>query len=258
MKSNPSCCRSVLAIPVRLRHEEALRNRRPRFGPEFGRRRCARLQTLPRVRENVGEHQHRHVAPHAVGVFRHLPQLADERSPHLHVAVIQLRHIGPRREKRIAAARDEPNVAIAQLDRPECGGRLTECRGVSGDEPVRVVGHPGMVEPDMVGDEIDNQVHAARVQCVARRSKSGQAAHPVVGLVARDAECRPDDVARLPSRSGIVVGGEQGRFTARELAADPAPTPDPHEVHEIDATITQAGPHIGRDRLQRQPLSRPV
>ena len=118
----------VLAIPVR-----------PRRGGRSGRAPVASGQNsvaggaprqvhalLPRLRENVVQHQHRHVAPHAVGVLRDrrsTPIIAVARR---RVEVIQLRDVGPRRKERIAAARDEADVAIAQLDRPECGGRPTE------------------------------------------------------------------------------------------------------------------------------------
>ena len=71
---------------------------------------------MPQVRsKDVGQHQHGHVAAHAVALPGDLPQLADHRLLRGRVAVVELQRVGPAGEVRIAAM-GQQQVALLALD----------------------------------------------------------------------------------------------------------------------------------------------
>ena len=83
---------------------------------------------------------------------------------------VELQHLGPGREVRVAAAGDD-GVA----DREEAVGIAREVVGRAAHEVLGVLGRPRVVGRDVVGDEVEDQADAARRQLLAGH---GQAASP--------------------------------------------------------------------------------
>ena len=90
-----------LEVPVDLGQEQESRDLRAdgRRGARPERRR----RDPPRPLEDLGQHQHRHVAAHAVALARDPPKLAEQRVLQRRVPVVQLQRVGPAGEVRVAA-----------------------------------------------------------------------------------------------------------------------------------------------------------
>jgi hypothetical protein len=125
--------------------------------------------TPPGPLEHLVEEQHRHVAADAVGVLGDLRRSASMSASRVSgLAVIELRDVGPRREVRIASARDDPVAGASECVRR--GGKIL----FGGSHvPFRVLQDPGMIEPVWFGTKSTNS--AAR----------GGGARPVPGRAPR-------------------------------------------------------------------------
>ena len=94
-----------------------------------------------------------------------------------------------------------------------------------------------MIETRMVRNEVDDELHAARVQLQADGGKIVPGTDPRIGLIARNAERRAGDVVDCPVREGGVERVEERRIVQRDLSSERASLPDPHEIDEVDAAI---------------------
>ena len=152
----------------------------------------------PRAREDVVQHQHRHVAAHAVGLLGDVDQRVGRGLAQAGRERVELGDVRPRREVRVAAAGDD-GVA----DREEARRLAGEVVGGALDEVLGMVDEPGVVGGDVVGHEVDEQPHPALGQRGPGRGQAVAAAEAGVDLVAADAVGRADDV-------GVGEIGERG------------------------------------------------
>ena len=151
----------TLEIPVDLRDVNQLWRAPRGGGPEFvGQAGPLTVQPgSPGALEHVIQHQHRHVAAHAVAMCCHLAQLAPHRVARLGIEVVQLRDVAPRRKIRIPAARDV-HAALHAVDGAKVLGRGAHVLLGSEHIPLRVLANPRMIESGVIRYEIEDQPDA--------------------------------------------------------------------------------------------------
>jgi len=140
---------------VRMRLADPGNGRRPKLLNGGG---SCDGKMFPGFGENPVEHQHRHIAANTVAVpgdggeqFRH--RTACRIAP-----IVQLNSIRPRREIRILAIGQPANLPARLLR--ERASRLPGAL----HKQLRLLPDPGMVQPKMVGHEIQHQFHALRMK----------------------------------------------------------------------------------------------
>ncbi len=236
----PQLLQPPLEIPVDLCDEQKSRHRVARIGPEFAP--AGRRRQTPGFFEHVGQHQHRHVAARAVSMLRDKPQLVDHGVPCVVARVVELRDVGPRRKVRIARAGDRLHVSRRQINEPERRRITPERLFAASHEPLGIRRRPGMIEADVVRDEIEQQPHAAGVQGGARAIDLCQRADPRIGFIAADAVRGSDDVLQPPAGKRQVIDGKPARLGTSDPAADRAALPDAHEIDDVDAACPKGIP----------------
>ena len=194
----------------------------------------------PHVRgEHVVEHQHRHVATDAVGLVADVDERVDRRLREGRGERVELGHVGPRREVRVAAAGDDapsPTArnALGVRSRSSTVAR-TKYSGCSASQ--------GWSGATWFGHEVDDEPHAPLGQ---RRAG------------ARPAPSRPPNRGRprsggcsTPSRctsAGVKSGrasaevGQLGRRLERQPDPRRAAPPHAHQPHGVDARRRDASP----------------
>ena len=157
-------------IPVDLGHEEEAGNA---LTHTLGRRRPEERRTLaPGSFEYVRQDQHGHVAAHAVALSGDLHQLADHRFLRGGVGVVELQCVGPAGEIRITAVGQEqiatlafdPGVVLRSAGQVEFGAL---------DEIVGMIFDPGMIEPHVIGHEVEHELQAALAEPLAQAGQRG-------------------------------------------------------------------------------------
>ena len=181
---------------------------------------------------------------------RDLPQRGAHRVPRVGIEIIQLRHIAPGCEVGIAAASHVCRRAMA-LDYPEIRRRVTEVLFCSLNIPLRIRGHPLVVEAGVVGHEIEHQRDPALAQLVPRLVEPRPASHPGIRLVSLDAIRRAGDVIRRPAGEHAIVFEDERRIGAGELPPDCASAPDAHEKEELKTVLRDPVPVPRRNVRQR-------
>ena len=197
--------------------------------------------------EHVVEHQHGHVAPHAIGQAADVDEGVDGGLPEPGSEGVELGDVGPWREVGVAPAGDH-GVA----DGEELARRPRQVLDVAEDEVVRSVAEPGVIGGDVVGDEVDDEPGASGSERLAGSQEAVASAEPFVDLVAADAVGGPDHIARLE----VVEGGsevvEVGRRIEREANSFGAAVPYPHQPHGVDPDRRDAVPFRVGDAGQRR------
>ena len=242
----------VLQIPVDFGEQQESRHRRSRLHPEFGAGQGRRDQLAPGPFEDFGQHEHRHVAADAVGVLGQRLQLADHGPACFGLGIVELRDVGPRRKIRVAAARDEPH-ALVRRDGPK-SRRITPYRLLRCvDEPIGVRGDPWMIEPDVIRDEIDDQLHPSRMELGAHLVQLLHRPDVRIRLVRRNAVRGADDSVGPPAGKHAIVCGQQARVRERDLPAERAAPPHAHQVDCVHAAVAKGIPLFVGHRPERDP-----
>ncbi len=144
-------------VPVNLGHEEKAGSA---LTHALGRRRPEEGRTLtPGPFEYVRQDQHGHVAAHAVALPGDLHQFAGHRFLRGGVGVVELQRVGPAGKIRITAMGEQQIAALA-FD----PGVVLRCAGQvnfgAPDEIVRMILDPGVIEPHVIGHEVEHEPQA--------------------------------------------------------------------------------------------------
>ena len=207
-----------LEVPVNLGDEEELRvpptNAGDGLGPERavdGRRPVARPSPVaPGAGDDLGLEQHGHVAADAVGALGDPLQLGEHRLPKPAVPVVELERVVPAEEVRIAAVREDPSPP-GRLQRHVVLRLAAKVVLVPCDEELRMGVDPGVIERDVVGDEVDQQAEVAAVHSLPQ---TGQRRHH-----RRSRDERRSRRSRTASRRCRRRGGRAGRVAGRPGSA---------------------------------------
>ncbi len=146
-------------VPVHFADEAevgmALADGRDDLVPVFlGRRRPGAL--APGAGEHVGGHEHDHVAAQAVALVGNVVELVDGGRAQTGIEAVELGDVGPGGIVGITAVGDDLAIGLEELARR--GGQVF---GRAANEILRMIGNPRMVGSHMVGNEIENEGHAA-------------------------------------------------------------------------------------------------
>jgi hypothetical protein len=178
-----------------------------------------KLVPLPAVtpgpREHLAQHQHRHVAAHAVALLGDGAQLVDHRRARLGPAVVELQRVVPGREKRVAPVLDVPIGAA--------------------HEPLRVRLGPGVVEPEVVRHEVEKQADPALRQPRPQVRQSLRTAELVRDAVPGDGVRRGADLLVGPAGQRIVVSPPEPVVGERPGSGPRPAGPDTHHPEVVEA-----------------------
>ena len=224
-----------LEIPVGLGEEEEagmrLTDGRDHRRPVFLVRRRADARA-PRPLEDVVQHEHRHVAAHAVALLRDLEQRRDGR-----------RRATRRRTRPAARRRARPG----SRDR----GRSPGLPLSPPHEVLGVLGRPGVIRRDVVRDEVEDQSQAALGEGRARGGEPGRAAEVGVDDVPADAVRRADDVLRHVVGQRLAERGDEAVVLERDRDPGRAALPHPHQPDGVEAELGDRVPLGRRDVAER-------
>src|SRR5260221_211331 len=122
---------------------------------------ACRTKLRPVLSEDVVEHEHRHIATHAVAATGDGFQFFNHGGARSWIGVIELGGVSPRREKRV--------LALSDPARPENRVLAKRARLLfrALDESLRGFLQPRMVKPGVVRDKIQNELHAGGVEFVS-------------------------------------------------------------------------------------------
>ena len=195
----------MLKVPVDFGHEEHLRMRRANggddFEPEVRHRRRANI-ALPSLGENVVGHQHRHVAAQAVALVADVDQCIDERPPQPGMKGVELSRVDPGGEVRIASASDHQLLARRISNRKEVARLRLEVFQRAADKILGMLNQPAMVDRDMIGYEIKNQLDAMCSQPLAEDRQPVAPAQPCLDpIIMQMAKAEPGTSASVISGS---------------------------------------------------------
>ena len=233
-----------LEVPVRLGEEEKAGVLRLHATDDLHPVRVAERRAEP-VAPGAGcdvvEEEHRHVAAHAVAPTGDVGERRHDRLAEARAEGVQLQHVAPRREVRVAAVGEEPAGCLepgAGLALAVGGGAVHEVVGLCDD--------PGMVGRDVVRHPVEDEPEAARGERLAGGGETGVASEPLVDLVVADAVRRADDV--LVRRVGQRRGGRlaEGLLLERDRPSALAPAPDAHQPDGVGARQGERVPRLRR------------
>ena len=244
-----------LEVPVDLGHEakppRALPNALDHPRPE------QRRPAAPGPLEDVGQDEHRHVAPHAVALPADLHQLVLHRLLRGRVAVVQLERVRPSREVGVTAVGQDPGtlpplhpgVVLRRPRQVELGSRNVVL-GVTLD--------PRVVQRGVIRDEVEHEPKAALPESVAQPGQRRIAAEARVHGVAGDGEPGAGDVVLGEVRQRLLellppLGTLPGGLLPGLSRSPDAEEPDPVEPQAGDAV--QVG--VGNVVQRRGPAQRP-
>lgn len=162
---------------------------------------------------------------------------------------IELHHVGPRREVRIASPGDH---AAGDLDEPL--RLLLDVGSVAADEELGMLDRPRVVGRDVVRHEVEEQPHAASGQGLPRDRETVPAAEPRIDLVAPNAVRRADDVGCDQIGKGRLEACHQLGVPERDLDARRAALPHPHQPHRVQGRRRDAVPLGLRNPAEGQRL----
>ncbi len=166
-------------------------------------------------------------------------QLADHRFLRGRVAVVELQGVGPAGEVGIAPVGQEQIAALA-LDPGVVLRRSGQVELRPGDEILGVVFDPGVIEPRVVGDEIEHQPQAALAEPLAQAGQRGVAAEILVHRVAGDREPGAGDVFLAQVRQRLLEFACATRHCCANLLAGRAGLPDAEEPDPVETHLGQA------------------
>ena len=225
----------------------AVRRRSPR--PEL--RPASRRRGAPGAREDLVDHQHRHVAADAVAlVARCRSARSSMASRSAGAKALSWTTSGQRREVRIAAAGEH----LAARRQPAAGSRRQVVARVPWTKYSGCSLEPRMVGRDVVGHEVEHQPDPALGQRGSRAAASRPAAERVVDHVAADAVAasRSTSVVAQVRQRGAERGHSAG-FGAGDRQPGRAALPDAHQPDRVDAGRGDGVPGRVGDIGQRQP-----
>jgi len=192
--------------------------------PELVRRlRSEGREVGPGAGEDVVEEKHGHIATDAIAEAGNVQELVEHGAASFGPAIIELGGVAPGGKIRVFAVGEPPRAE---------GGLLEERAGDAAgalDEEVGAVAEPGVVEPDMVGDEIEQQFKAIGLEAAAELL---EAVHPAKGgrhLVGGDGVRRGADIGVLPAGQSVGVSAALALGAERVSAGARAAGPDAHE-----------------------------
>ena len=111
----------------------------------------------------MGQDEHGHVAAHPVATVRHPVQFGLHGFLQCRIAVVELEGVGPAVEVGVAAVRQH-----GVLDPAVVLGLASQVFLRARDVVLRVLADPGVVGSGVVGDEVQDQLQAARIQAPAQ------------------------------------------------------------------------------------------
>ncbi len=174
-------------------------------GPVLGRGRRPD-PIAPRPCEHLVQHQHGHVAAHAVALVEDPDERGGRRAAESRRERVELDHVGPGGEVRVAPAGEDPLA-----DTHERSRIAFEVVVAPGHEVVGMLEGPRVIGSDVVGHEVEDQAHPPVREGPARRCQTRRPAKPLVDDVLADAVRRTDD----------VVGREVGQDPTERWPHDP-------------------------------------
>ena len=158
---------------------------------------------------------------------------------------VELHHIGPRREVRVAAVGQDVPAGPHPARRVGLDVVL-----VAVHEQLRLARHPGVVGGDVVGHVVQEQPDAAGGQRGARRGQRLGAAERGVGDVPAHAVRRSDHVVGPQVGQRVPERGLQPGVRVRQRQAGRASLPHAHQPHRVDAgrrdRVPGRGGHVGQ------------
>ncbi|NBB83392.1 MAG: hypothetical protein GVY28_08295 [Alphaproteobacteria bacterium] len=208
----------LLQPPIGFGDEAEAGMQRPyrvdRIGPEFALR-VAVGKAAPGALEDVGQHQHGHVAAHSVALVGDRLQRVDHAAAGGGATIVQLHGVAPAGEIGIAAEGEDPAVAGLQ----EILRMGFEIALAAGDITVGVLADPGMIRGGVVG------VGQPAAQAGQRLRPAEFRRHGIIG----HGIGRAGHVLRRPvgQRGGVM--GREGRVGGGGLP--PRRTRGPHAHH---------------------------
>ena len=111
---------------------------------------------MPRPREDVRLHEHRHVAPHAVAELGDSRELDGHRHAQVRVAIVELQRVGPAREVGVAPVREDRGAPTRAALDPVLRVAL-EGLARAVDEVLGVLVEPRMIERHMIDDVVEDE-----------------------------------------------------------------------------------------------------
>ena len=188
-------------VPVDLGHEEEAGNT---FAHPLGRRRPEERRTLaPGSFEDLGQDQHGHVAAHAVALSGNPHQFADHRFLRGGVGVVELQCVGPAGEIGITAV-GEDQIAPLAFDSGIVLRSAGQVEFGALNEIVGMIFDPGMIEPHVIGHEVEHELQAALAEPLAQAGQSSVTPEILMDRVAGDREAGAGDVFLAQIRERLL------------------------------------------------------
>ena len=177
-------------------------------------------------------------------------QFADHRLLQGGVGVVELQRVGPAGEIRIAAVGQDqiaplafdPGVVLRSAGQVVFGA-LNEIVGMIFD--------PGMIEPHVIGHEVEHELQAALAEPLAQAGQGRVAAEILMHRVAGDREARAGDVFLAQVRERLLEFAPPLGIGARDLLRTRAGLPDAEEPDPVETQLGQAIQFGVRDVVQR-------
>src|SRR5579884_501033 len=220
--------------PVRLRYPEQMRSRCDELFPDLtGRWRLCCGEVSPGTAENGFEDEHRHIAAQAIAVPSQVPDHLGQRMACVRAQWMELQGVAPGRKVRITPMGEQQDAAFPALDRKKTIGVAAVVGECSGQETLRVLPNPGVVDRRMIGNEIENQTDTAPVQSPAEAIHIGPASNAGIGTIVSHRIGRAYDVLERPAWKQPVVILEAVILPARDGTRSRAALPQTHEPDQI-------------------------
>jgi hypothetical protein len=135
----------------------------------------------PRALGDVVEEQHGHVHAHPVAAVPERPQRRRRETAGRRGEGVELDHVGPGRQVRVASAGEDPSAHTQE----RLGGH-GEISGGAGDGDLRVGRQPGVLDGDVVGDEVEHEALPSACELGPGDGEAGVAAEVLVDDVGTD------------------------------------------------------------------------
>ena len=160
---------------------------------------------------------------------------------------IELRHVGPRGEVRVATLGHH-----AARGAQERLGVAREVLLGAGQQALGTRGGPRMVGGDVVGHVVEDHAQAPGGELLARRRQRRGTAEALVHDVVAHAVGRADHVLGAQVREGGAVGRVQGRVLQGDPQACRAALPDAHQPDGVDGQRRERIPLGGGHLVERE------
>src|SRR5438270_8536719 len=229
-----------LQVPISFSHKKKPRtgffDRGDEINPILRRRALARA-AAPSTFENLIEHQHGHVATDAVALGCNAGDRFNSCFSKVRLKCIDLQNIWPGWKERITPA--GKNVPF-YLDKRF---RVVHCIFKSPSNKVLgMFGGPWVIWRDVVGYEIQKQLHAALCQLPPRRCETLGASQVSVHPIVLDTVWRSNIVLRFEIRQSSAEIIKQALVFVGNLYARRTSFPDSHEPNGIEPELGDCVP----------------